>query len=203
MKTLFEILKVILPAIIAGLFTFFITRYTYNKNRPLDKFEIAYNKIYYPIYKVVSNNINDDVDDIINKIKIYIIKYDKYIDTSTKRLFDTLCTCDKEAKKKSIYQSFKNNIYSKNSYLRRMLGYLDPNFIQLYKYSTPSAKSFFRIVIGMCIAYITLLLCSITVINSNTIIYNISISIFTISFLWVILELIWCFLRFLYYKIRK
>lgn len=36
----------ILPAIIAGFFTFYITKYTYSKNQPLDKLEIAYNNIY-------------------------------------------------------------------------------------------------------------------------------------------------------------
>lgn len=56
METLFEILKVILPAVITSLFTFFITKYTYNNNRPLDKIEMAYNRIYYPIYKNVFDN---------------------------------------------------------------------------------------------------------------------------------------------------
>lgn len=55
MGTILELSKIILPAIITGLFTFFITKYTYNKNRPLDKMEIAYNRVYYPLYQIISD----------------------------------------------------------------------------------------------------------------------------------------------------
>ena len=54
MKSFIEILKTILPAIITGVFTFFVTKYNYNKNVPLDKMEIAYDKIYYPVYKMIT-----------------------------------------------------------------------------------------------------------------------------------------------------
>lgn len=118
MKTFFEVCKEILPAIIAGLFTFLITKYSYNKNRPLNKLEIAYNRIYYPIYRIISDkNVSRNIDEVIEKSSIYITKYDKYVDLYTKRLFETLCCCNKEAKKKAIYNSFKDNIYSKNSFL--------------------------------------------------------------------------------------
>lgn len=203
MKTLFEILKVILPAVITSLFTFFITKYTYNNNRPLDKIEIAYNRIYYPIYNIISDkNINDDINEVIKRSKSYFTKYDKYVDISTKRIFENLCNCNKVAKKKSIYQSFKVNIYNRNSCLRRRLGYLEPNFIQLYMYSTPIAKSLFRITICFCIMYIALILYSITI-NISSIVSNISAAVFAISLLWIICEVVWCFFRFLYYKIRK
>lgn len=200
MKYLYEILKVILPAIIAGLFTFLHGKYTYNKNIPLDKLEITYNRVYYPLYKIILDNNN--IDDTINKSKIYFLKYAKYIDISTIRLFTSLSECNNKARKKGIYQSFKDNIYNKNSYLRRRLGYLEPDFFQLYKYSTPSAKSLFRIIIEVCIVYISLILCSITMNNLNKI-FIISAAIFIVSVLWIICELIWCVLRFLYYKIRK
>lgn len=203
METIFEILKVILPAIITSLFTFFITKYTYNNNRPLDKMEIAYNRIYFPIYKIISDkNMSDDIDEVIKRSKSYFTKYDKYIDVSTKRIFENLCNCNKVAKRKSIYQNFKDNIYNRNSYLRRRLGYLEPNFLQLYKYAPPVSKSLFRITIGLCVLYITLVLYSITV-NISSIVSNIFVVLFTISLLWIICEVVWCFTRFLYYKIRK
>lgn len=203
METIFEILKVILPAIITSLFTFFITKYTYNNNRPLDKMEIAYNRIYFPIYKIISDkNMSDDIDGVIKRSKSYFTKYDKYIDVSTKRIFGNLCSCNKVAKKKSIYQSFKDNIYNRNSYLRRRLGYLEPNFIQLYKYATPGAKSLFRIFMGVCVMYIALIACSIIMSVSNTI-FTIFSTIFGFSFLWITCETLIYFLRFLYYKIRK
>ena len=203
MGTIFEILKVVLPAIITSLFTFFITKYTYNNNRPLDKMEIAYNRIYFPIYKIISNkNISDDINEVVKRCELYFSKYDKYIDISTKRIFENLCNCDKEAKKKSIYQNFKDNIYNRNSYLRRKLGYLEPNFLQLYKYATPGAKSLFRITIGLCLLYATLVLYNITM-NISSKVSNISAVMFAISLLWTICEAVWCFLRFIYYKARK
>lgn len=199
----YEMLKAMLPAIIAGLFTFFITKYTYYKNRPLDKLEKAYNRIYYPLYRIISDeNINSNINYVINKSRIYFLKYDKYIDISTKRLFNSLCKTNNEAKRKSIYQSFKDNIYNRNSYLRRRLGYLEPSFVQLYKYSTPSTKSLFRITIEFCIIYIILILCSITMNRCNAI-FNIAVIIFYIFLIMIICEIIWCLLRFLYYKVKK
>ena len=203
METLFEILKVILPAVITSLFTFFITKYAYNNNRPLDKIEIAYNRIYYPIYKIISDkNITNDINEIIKRCKLYFTKYEKYADISTKKLFKELCDCNKETKKKSIYQSFKDNIYNRKYYLRRRLGYLEPSFIQLYKYAIPETKSLFRITIGLCLLYATLVLCGITM-NISNMIFTSSAVIFTVSLVWIICELLWCFFRFLYYKIRK
>ena len=96
-----------------------------------------------------------------------------------------------------------NNIYSKKSYLRRRLGYLEPNFIELYKYAMPSAKSFFRIAIELFVIYVVLILCSITEKISNKIFYEICLAIFIVIFIIIIIEVVWCFMRFLYYKIRK
>ena len=99
-ETIYEVLKVVLPAIITGFFTFLITKYTYYKNRPLDKIEIAYNRVYHPLYKIVSNNDTDanNMEKVISKGKIYFDKYSKYIDVSIIRLYNSLCECEKEAK---------------------------------------------------------------------------------------------------------
>lgn len=203
MEIIFEILKIVLPAIIAGLFTFFVTKYTYNKNRPLDKIEIAYNRVYYPLYRLITNqDINEDIDLVIHKAKDYFNKYDKYIDKSTIRIYKTLCEYKTNANKKNAYRIFKNNIYDKNSYLRRRLGYLEPNFAQSYKYATPSTKSLFRISIEFGVMYIALILCSITM-NKWNVIYIIFFVIFCGTLILIIVEIIWCLIRFIYYKIRK
>ena len=44
---------------------------------------------------------------------------------------------------KDNYNNFKNNIYDRNSYLRRRLGYLEPNFIQSVKYLSKDDKFIF------------------------------------------------------------
>lgn len=204
MGTIYEILKVILPAIVTGIFTFLITKYTYNKNRPLDKIEIAYNRIYYPLYRILSDkNIDNDIDRFIDQSKIYFIKYDKYIDISTKRLFQLLCECNKKTEKNSIYINLKNSIYNRNSYLRRRLGYLEPNLVQVYKYSTPSEKSTVRIIIEVFILYSLFIISGIFISFRLKAFYS-SIACLIVVFLIIIIIEFLCFiLRFLYYKIRK
>lgn len=202
MKITFDILKVILPAITTGLFTFIITKYTYDKNRPLDKLEIAYNRVYYPIYKIISDK-NLSMEAGIDKINIYLLKYNKYADISTTRIFMSLYECKKETKKKLIYQNFKNNIFSKNSYLRRRLGYLESNFVEQYKYFMPSLKSLIRILLETYILYFVAVLNNIAS-NYNKIKFINALNyVFLFFLLLLIWEIMWCLIRTLYYKIRK
>lgn len=153
MEELYDLLKNILPAVITGWFTFLITRYTYYKNHPLDKLEITYHKVYYPLYKYIFNEkYTDNMDFVIKKFKHYLKKYDIYIERSTKMTFKNLCKCMTDAEKKIAYQDFKNNIFDKNVYLRRKLGYLEPNFWEMYIYLPNSQKATFRIVVEFFIA---------------------------------------------------
>lgn len=200
MEILFEVLKVILPAIISGFFTFIVTKYTYNRNQPLDKLETAYDKVYYPLYKLVyDSDYSNEIDILINKSKRYFKIYGKYIDFSTLKAFNYLCKSNK-GEEKNAYQNFKNNICDRSTYLRRRLGYLEPNFAQIYKYSAPSSKSLFRIMIEISIIYITLIVCGITM-NNFAIIYNIFICVFVIVAFIVLCEFVVCIFRFLKGKI--
>lgn len=200
MELLFEILKTILPAIIAGFSTFLITKYTYNKNIPLDKLEISYNRIYYPLYKLICNENNkDNIDLIITETKLRFKKYQKYVDISTLRIFNSLCNSKTKSKKKADYQIFIDNIYNRNAYLRRRLGYLEPNLLQLYRYSSSSEKSTFRMVLEFGITYIFMFLGSIFADNLQIIILSLSI----VSGLCFIVEAIVKFIMFLYYRLYK
>lgn len=200
-KNIYEILKIILPAIIAGLFTFFITKYTYSKNKPLDKLEIAYNRVYYPISRIIEN-VYPDKDKIIEKCKIYFLKYDKYIDDSTKKSFKSLCACTNKTEMKNLFLEFEFCIWEKCLYLRRKLGYLNSNALQSYKYSTPIERSYFRIIIELFIGCISMIVCIIFV-NVYDIIFTISTIILSTFWLLAICEIVFCFLRKLYYKIKK
>lgn len=199
MSLLFEILKIVLPAIITGIFGFLVAKYTYNNNKPLDKLEIAYNRVYYPLYRLVKQNDNEGIDIIIKKSKYYFEKYDKYVDRSTLRIYNSLNKCDKKVKKKSIYNIFYNNIYDKNAYLRRRLGYLEPNFLQIYTYSSTSEKSTFRIFMELLGMYCCLILSSVTQGKIQMILVN---AIYVLIVIFVI-EVICKFVLFVYYKIRK
>lgn len=78
----------IIATIITGIFTFFITKYTYHKNAPLDKHEISYDRIYYPIYRLIRSNKN--LLEIVEKSELYLLKYNKYADRSTIKSFEFL-----------------------------------------------------------------------------------------------------------------
>lgn len=160
METFIEIIKVILPSIIAAISTFVITKYKYNKNVPLDKMEIAYNRIYYPIYKILNaeKNNSNNIEHVIMKITPYLMKYNKYVDSATLKAFRLL----KKFKDDSAFENFRNNIYNKNSFLRRRLGYLEPNLFQIYTYSSKNEKSTLRILIEFVIIYIAFMIGSLT-----------------------------------------
>ena len=89
-------------------------------------------------------------------------KYNKYVDRSTMMTFNSLSKSNTLAKKKAAYQNFKNNVYDRNFYLRRRLGYLEPNFMQIYKYLSSSEKSTFRILIEMLLMYMLLVVVAAT-----------------------------------------
>lgn len=200
MENIYNILKIILPAITTGIFTFFITKYTYNKNRPLDKIEIAYNRVYYPLYNLIKyENVNNDIDIVIEKANYYFYKYNKYVDRTTLGIFDELKKCNTKAKQKSVYNIFCNNIYDKSSYLRRRLGYLEPSFLQMYTYLSSSEKSMFRISIELIVMYILLILGGFTKDKIQTIF----VACFILLILILIIEVIHWFVLLLYYKIKK
>lgn len=199
MDTILELCIVVVPVIISGLFSFLIAKYTYNKNVPLDKFEISYNRVYYPLYRFIKNKSTKDIDDIINTTSFYLNRYDKYVDRSTMRAFNSLCGCNTNAKKKDALDNFKDNIYSKNSFLRRRLGYLEPSFSQMYTYSSKSDKATFRIIMEFCILYISLIFVSITKGNIEEFFLKVSYIFLTI----LIIECACKFVLFVFYKLKK
>lgn len=199
MKTIFSILEIILPTMLAGLFSFYIAKYTYNKNRPLDKLEIAYNRIYYPIYNLLRDeNSNADIDMIIEKSKFYLEKYTKYADKSTLTLFRQLCQSKTDHYNKTAYHNYIYNIYKKNTYLRIRLGYLEPNYIEIYSYLTKSEQSTIRIFIEFCGFYILFCFYNISSFIIRKYIYD-GILILLII---IIFEAILKFINFLIRKIR-
>lgn len=199
-EIILKILSVILPALITGLFTFFITKFTYNKNRPLEKMEFAYNRVYYPLYRYIRNNKEQNenaMEETKKALKIYFDKYDKYIDFSTIKTFKRLCECTTKAKEKSAYQKFTDNIYNMNSYLRKRLGYLEPNIFQLLKYVPIEDKVTMWCILSFLCAY----LCLNFIFINHFVAYFI---VFAIIFIFIGIMLgIFRFFIYLWYKFKK
>lgn len=139
----------LVSAIIASVGTFFITKYTYHKNIPLDKLEISYNRIYYPIYCLLRNN--KDVLHIVEKSEEYLQKYNKYVDKSTSLAFDFL---KRNIEDKDAYNTYKSNIFEMNRKLRRRLGYLEPDAWTIYTYSSLRERFVLRAVCELLSVYV-------------------------------------------------
>lgn len=153
-NSIFEVISIVLPFIITGICTFFITKYSYHKDIPLDKMEISYNRVYYPICCLVKNEKN--IEKVVGKCELYLKKYHKYVDRSTRIAFNYLkdtYNSQREFSKKA-YDNFKNNIFTMDSNLRRRLGYLEPNIIYLYAYAPPFEKRILRISIESLLIYV-------------------------------------------------
>ncbi len=141
----------VVAAIITGIFTYLITRYTCHKNLPVDKLEITYNRVYYPIYCLIRSG--DSTERVIEKCKIYFNKYAKYVDKSTLRAFDYLKDST-GSKKEKAYSNFKSNIYTFDTKLRRRLGYMESNVFTMYTYSSESDRRMLRLVMEIMGIYL-------------------------------------------------
>lgn len=147
-----EILKSVVPVIITGIITFLITKYSYHKNIPLDKLEIAYDRIYYPIYCLITSE--KDIPQIIEKCEWYLKKYRKYADRSTMKAFKSIKKETGLKNNDDIYTNFKDNIYKINTKLRRRLGYLEPNVFDMYTSSAPCEKRTIRLLLEILGIYV-------------------------------------------------
>lgn len=187
MYMLIDIMKDILPPIITGLITFFATKYSFHSDMPKDKLAIAYDRVYYPIYRLIKNEANHSI--VIEKCNLYLNKYDKYIDRTTKVAF---CYLESNPNLKKAYRNFEDNIYAINTKLRRRIGYLEPNPLTMLRYMSSSEKRFLRICLEITVCYLTIT--SITFFSQGYI-YNIFCFIFALAFLFLIFEFIIIILR--------
>lgn len=197
MEKLIDILEPILPSVITaivtaigtGLCTFLVTVYKYNKNIPLDKLEIAYNRVYYPINRAISEVKNrDDIDCFIKKIEIYFVKYKRYINDSTLYLFGDLCNKETKTEKRSAYNNFIENINDQCKYLRKRLGYLTSTTRQIFKYKDWYSKVENGLIIGSAIMAVLVIICA--CLNKELIIYNIFMTILSIGVCAIVIGLI-------------
>lgn len=200
MKILLEIINILLPAAVTGIFTFWTTKYAYSKDVPLQKMEIAYNRIYYPLYNLLQNikykNLTqEEKEQLYSQISNYLKKYNKYADRTTMRLFKVLCIKDSN----ELFENFCNNIYDRCSFLRRKLGYLEPNILKIYTYLPRNEKLTLNIILLFTFTYISATLIGVT----NGVFQQFFIVLCFISFIFLIYELICKFITFIFDKIRQ
>lgn len=188
----------ILPPIITGIFGFYIAKYQSNRNAPLEKLEIAYNRIYCPVSRLLHREPNFkeiDVDSVISTVSSYLAKYENYADRSTLMAFRSLC----KYKNKETYQNFQNNIYTNSAYLRRRLGYLEPSIIQTYMYLSKTEQSTIRLILEFAATYFFFILSTLPFGDIHTICLSLGVAAVII----LILEIIVKFLHFVYHKTKK
>lgn len=144
-ENIIPIILAIIPCIITGIITFLITKYNYHRNRPLDKYELVYNRVYYPIYVLLmslkNQNTQINYEDIIIDCKPRIEKYRKYVDRATLLAFeDFRYSIIHQKDEKQTYQKFKTNILDNNVKLRLALGYPEPGFIGMYRFTNKKER---------------------------------------------------------------
>ena len=151
--TIMELLKVILPSLFTGVLSFLVARYTSNKNMPLDKLEITYNQVYFPIYRLISEG--KPLNEIKEKSEKYIRDNFKYINQTTWKAFKYLDEA-RGAEEQKAYANFKDNIRKMNVKLRKKLGYLEVDFIAQYTYLSTFEKNVYRLLGELTVAYLFL-----------------------------------------------
>lgn len=142
-----DILTDLMPLIIAlvtSFITFYITKYTITKTVPLEKMEIAYNRIYYLLFRLVGGKKYKQVDhnkllELSNNI---LKRYEKYLSLSTKScLLRYVKNSNRKFDHKSYYIDYYNNIISFNAKLRARLGYPQASIFERFK-SLPYSDKF-------------------------------------------------------------
>lgn len=78
------------PSIITGFVTWNVAMHNNKNLMPLEKYKIAYNRIYYPLYLIVSSKDVRDIDhaELQKKFEDIIKKYKKYVACSTEKTYN-------------------------------------------------------------------------------------------------------------------
>lgn len=133
----YELFMSIIPEIIAGICGFAIAKYTYSKGTPTNNLNIAFEKIYYPLFCLCKRNMNDS--DVIRQAGIRLSQYYKYANNTTIKAYE-LANGEKEEKKKKYYKLLKDDIYDNYYRCRKRLGYLSPRVMSGYKFMSLDDK---------------------------------------------------------------
>ncbi len=161
METIIELCKEIVPILLTGVITFFITKYTHNRSAPLDKMEIAYRRIYYPLYRMLRGKKYSEInqEELRTKMDKLLVKYDKYVSQSTRLTYEDYVKCvDAKKVSKKHLEKFQSNIVEYNSKLRYILGYPQSSMWEVYIYLNKRNKRLINICACAVIIYVLAIL---------------------------------------------
>lgn len=165
MEKYFELLLNLLPVSVTGIITFLVTKYTMSWNVPLDNMKISYNRVYYPLIRVMRNTTyktvnHQELQQLMNHL---LLKYDKYISSSTKRTYDNYLKVFNQNSKTNIkteYMQFYDDVNLFNSKLRGKLGYVRANNFENFKSLSKSEQRIFKLSVTLLTLYIAVFLYS-------------------------------------------
>lgn len=115
-------------SLITGAIGFGIAMFQCNRSAPLEKMEISYNRIYYPMSLLLRSKSYKEInqEEVRGKMDLLLKKYDKYISQRTRYTYSKYLKAFEKGKKRKIkntFQDFMNDILYNNSKLRWKLGY--------------------------------------------------------------------------------
>lgn len=150
-----EIIKLSVPALISAFVAWNIATYNNKNNIPLDKYIIAYNRVYYPMYCHIESSDckNVKLEELMSLFDDKLKKYKKYIAPSTVKtykLFIQKYNNDEFDKRKS-YELLRKNIIEYNYKLRKRLGYVEDDFFVAIKYMSSETKKWLTLGIVYCL----------------------------------------------------
>lgn len=153
MNRIYEIIKIIIPVVITGFVTYWVTKY----NRcPIDKIAISYNRIYYPLLQVIKSSEGKNYKLILEETKKRLQKYNKYASRTTIAACKLLEDNIDSKNAKNCLRLLEDDIYKYNSKFRRMLGYPEPMFIFMYKYLSSYNKALFTFYVSISICVLAI-----------------------------------------------
>lgn len=165
MEKYIDLLTELLPVLATGIITFLVTKYTMSWNVPLDNMKISYNRVYYPLIRVMRNTTYKTVNhqELQQLMNYLLLKYDKYISSSTKRTYDNYLKVFNQNSKTNIkteYMQFYDDVNLFNSKLRGKLGYVRANNFENFKSLSKSEQRIFKLSVTLLALYIAVFLYS-------------------------------------------
>lgn len=209
MNNIWEItLSDIVPVIISSIFTFLLTKYHYSHNRPLDKFEIAYNRFYYPVFRLIQGAYHKketDYTKIYSNMKSYFVKCEKYINVTTVKNFNNFSyAINNNIFKKHYFNALYNDISTNCFKSRKALGYIQPGIFGNYVCMKKEDKLLMRLCIEFVFLYIfAFISTSLSEENFPNIVIYISNFFLLATYFIFIIELIMLIINYIYLGFLK